>query len=199
MFNRNENFGVDTKSYRRPEFAHIDQWLWTEKLDGSNISIAASKFGTTWRGRTPNSQFNLEIVNHLNLRVEAWTGILDNVLNENKLDSIEFFGEVFGPNIQNGQKYASTINTKFFDIRVDQRLWLDWNTCREYSRVLGYEMPAFGLVGTNALVDMVREGFPTKESRHGGWAEGIVAKTPIPLYNNNNDRLIWKLKTKDFD
>lgn len=200
LYTRDENFKV-TDELRRPEFGYINNWLWMEKLDGSNISIHAHSLGeggAGWRGRTARSQFTREIQNHLELLVEQWKPKLLAKLDEYKLDSIELFGEVIGPKIQNGGLYLDKIGTRFYDVRVNNSLWLDWDQVIDYSRDLDFIKPRYGNLSTQRIVEMVKAGFNTAEGNRMAPAEGIVAKTWVPLYNNNNDRLIWKIKTKDF-
>jgi hypothetical protein len=197
LYKRGEDFKV-TDEFRRPEFAYVNEWLWMEKLDGSNISIVQDLNGTNWRGRTGRSQFTAEVQDYLQILCERWHSALVLKRIEYKLDSIELFGEVIGPKIQNGGIYSDKITSRFYDVRINNSLWLDWDSVIEYSRELDFIKPTYGVLPTKRIVDMVKAGFNTREGNREGPAEGIVAKTKIPLYNNNNDRLIWKLKTKDF-
>lgn len=197
LYNRGSDFKVTTE-LRRPEFGYINNWLWMEKLDGSNISIVQNNGGTNWRGRTPRSQFTKEVQNYLSLLCERWHETLVLKRIEYRLDSIEIFGEVIGPKIQNGEIYSDKITSRWYDIRVNNSLWLDWDHVIDYSRDLEFTKPRYGMLPLHRIRDMVQAGFNTAEGNREGPAEGVVAKTWVPLYNNNNDRLIWKLKTKDF-
>lgn len=199
LFDRGEDFNVDLNRFRRPEFAFIGDWLVMEKLDGANISIYADRDGTKWRGRTSKANFIPDITNHLNLLVESWHDPLQAKIAEHKLDSLEIFGEVYGPKVQAGGIYSTEIKTKFYDIRVNQNLWLDHATLLKYALELGFGVPQTGFADLNKIIYDVSHGFETFEKGGtGGIAEGLIAKTEVPLYNNAGKRLIWKLKHKDF-
>lgn len=197
-------FNVKVGEYRRPEFADIGTWLINEKLDGSNISIVATRENgivtTTWRGRTERAQFHKEGVQHLQERCDAWQPELEKIMADNDLNSFEVFGELMGPKIQKGAIYSDVVTTKFYDIRVGGKHWLPWNAVLGYRETLGYDVPWTGYGATEAeIVSTVRNGFDTFETAGtGGIAEGLICKTNVPLYNNAGKRLIFKLKTVDF-
>lgn len=206
LFKRDKHtFNVIVGDFTRPEFQEHNDWLINEKLDGSNISIAADRDSNgevtvTWRGRTERAQFHKEAVTHLQQRCDDWYEPLSRILHDNDLDTLEFFGELIGPKIQKGSIYTDVVTTKFYDIRVQKRLWLPWDAVLDYREILGYDVPYHEYGATiGGIVEACREGFETFEDQGtGGTAEGLICKTNIPLYNNANKRLIFKLKHVDF-
>lgn len=198
LFNRDDNFKVNFE-YRRPEFGYVDNWLWMEKIDGANISIINTEAGTEWRGRTPKANFIDAAVEHLDEVSDSLHEHLSASRADHGLESIEIFGELYGPKIQSGGIYRTDLGTTFYDMRVNRKVWLPHEAVLAHCDMMDLDMPVFGYGHTDDLIDFVAAGFDTFETRgSGGPAEGIIAKTEVPLYNNAGNRLIWKLKHRDF-
>lgn len=200
LYVRDDDFKVSPFSeVRHPEFLYIKDWLWMEKIDGSNISIVDNVYGTFWRGRTDNANFTKEVVAALNSEVTRLSDGLDTIRREHGLDSIEVFGEIYGPKIQSGGIYSDSIRTTYYDIRIEENLWLGHEDFIKNAEFLNLKVPAHGVESLDRLVSLASSGFDTLESGGtGGRSEGIIAKTLRPLYMNDGNRLMFKLKTKDF-
>ncbi len=136
--------------------------------------------------------------------------------------SITLYGEGYGGGIQKGgSEYTSktkggAVSFRLFDVLVGET-WLRRDDVEDVSKKLGirtvplllvpdYASPG-GVVGSTRpvlenVVDFVHSGIKSivaqEEGTESYQAEGIVAFTSEPLYNNRGQRLQFKLKTADF-
>lgn len=219
LFNRKENFSVDETSLRREEFGLISQWLVTEKIDGTNIRLcfvgepSDQGLEATVKGKTDNASIHPDLLARLTALVEKIRPEVGLIMQEHSLEEFTLYGEGYGPKVQSGGWYSSTNNFILFDVRAGhawlsdegvsgtaQRLGLDrvpllvpplldgsvpmdrlWWTLEEIVHDV-----RIGLVSKTAVVEPYRE------------MEGVVARPPVPLYDRRGERIIFKLKTKDF-
>lgn len=107
------------------------------------------------------------------------------------------FGEGYGPGIQKcGGLYRADKAFILFDVLVG-KWWLDWESVNDVARKLGIEtVPYLGLKTLDQIVEMVRTPFASQLGT--AMAEGIVARPIETLFNKRMERIIIKLKTKDF-
>jgi hypothetical protein len=123
---------------------------------------------------------------------------------------ITLYGEGYGGGIQKGgAEYTSktkggAVSFRLFDVLVGET-WLDRKSVEDVTSKLSIK--AVPLLGTefsiDELVQLVRRGFGStvayEEGTLGHSAEGIMAFTSPPLFNSRGQRLIFKLKTRDFE
>ena len=200
LFNRGENFKVIPGEYRQEEFEYINKWLVTEKLDGTNLSLiyTNSYFGN-FRGRTENAQFNDKQRTFLSNLVQDRIIRGCRIANDYNLESLEIFGEFFGAGIQNGGKYGD-MQFRVYDMRVDEKTWLDHESVLSNCERLGLEHVPYwpDLVTTDDIVGLVENGFQSLVPNSMIDSEGVVLKTPKPLYDQRGKRIIAKTKHRDF-
>lgn len=183
--------------YSLPEFEYLkdNTWLFTEKVDGTNIRIGIESGRLVIRGRTDKAQISTFLLDTL-MRIfdfERLAGIFrDSIHHE-----ICLYGEGYGTKIQKGGNYKSD-GTSFalFDIRVGH-VWLKREDVEGIAKALGIEVvPIIGEGTLDDMVWMVEQGIT---SRWGDFAaEGIVARPKIEFKARNGQRIITKIKTKDF-
>ncbi len=123
--------------------------------------------------------------------------------------SITLYGEGYGGGIQKGGgEYTSkakggAVNFRLFDVLVGET-WLRRADVEDVAAKLGIQtVPLLGDGFTLSLIDqLVRDGLGSTvaaiEGAEGHKAEGVVAFTAEPLYNNRGQRLMFKLKAEDF-
>ena len=204
LYNRDAegDYGVIPDQVRCPEFGLVKRWLFTEKVDGRNHRIILHSEGQVeHRGRTDKAQFSkaqmdaaLGIVTEDRLRAQFDPGL-----------EVILYGELYGPGVQKGGKYRGDIGFALFDVRVAD-WWLNWSTICEIASDLGLKtVPYLGqreyyLPTCQAeLLDIFWNGGDSVISENKGVIpEGIVARTDPLLLMRNGDRLMWKLKLKDF-
>jgi hypothetical protein len=180
-----------------PIYDLIKTWEWTEKIDGTNIRChwdpAAER--VTFGGKTDNAQIPAKLVAWLNENVTA-----ERLYKVFPDSPVVVYGEGYGAGIQKGGIYSPTQKLIVFDVLVDNRWWLNWRNTKDVAAKLGLDVVPFcGEMSLDDACDWVRKGFTTAIiDGTGGPAEGLVGRTREPLFDKKGDRLIVKLKTKDF-
>lgn len=203
LFDRNkETFRVDVTKDRLPEFGVIDHWRVTEKVDGTNIRVAWLPGGKVWfGGRTDAAQMPARIMAYLQATFTAERMGLALQSNGDRIEPVVLYGEGYGPTIQKGGGlYRSDVSFRLFDVRVG-RWWLRWSDVEEIAARLGIRtVPCFGVMNRNSAIALVSRRSLTAEQDGGAGCdhEGIVARSEPLLLTRSGDRVMWKLKAKDF-
>ena len=180
--------------YARQEFEYLkaNEWVFTEKIDGTNIRIMFDGERITFGGRTNRAQIPTLLVTRLN----------DLFLSQSDLfrdrfpDGVCLYGEGYGAKIQNGSKYRDQQDFVLFDVRVGD-WWLLRQDIEQVASLLGVDVvPVIGSGTLSDMVDLARTGF---NSVWGEFvAEGIVARPEIELSGRDGSRIITKIKHTDF-
>ena len=213
---------VDTARLRMPEVDLIRRWLVMEKIDGTNIRIVVRPGGISagivaagdsiptdveFLGRTDKAQTPKFLLNRL---AEMFpVDRLDAAIQQD-VDTVILFGEGYGARIQKGggNYRPDDVSFRLFDIAVDalgdgDYWWLEWEAVENIAEELGIKtVPVLLRDATLAeAVDAVLTPSVTayEDARRLGYVqEGIVARTVPQLFTRRHQRLIWKLKNKDF-
>jgi hypothetical protein len=109
-----------------------------------------------------------------------------------------FYGEGYGLGIQKaGKKYDRNQTFVLFDVKIGE-WWLNRKDVEDISTKLGiHVVPIVGMGTLDEMVSMVFSGFYSQWGRF--MAEGIVARPEVELKTRSDDRIITKIKYKDFD
>lgn len=202
LYDRNDQFKVDTNKFRRVEFACINIWLVTEKVDGTNVRLHFEKGEIPdFAGRTDRAVFTNEQDDFLADTCVEIEGAVQSVIAHHGLESLTVFGELYGPKIQKGGgRYGKELGFRTFDMMINDRIWLAHESVESNAETFGIELvPNLGVMFTEEIVEMCRNGFVSTFAEDRTYiSEGIVAKPAVPLYDNRGERVMWKLKTKDF-
>lgn len=174
-----------------PEFAYLaeDKWTWTEKVDGTNIRIHVSCEGYKLDGKTDAAQ----IPAHLIPALEA-IGARAVALGL----SMTLYGEGYGAKIQKGGGNYIPDGSDFvlFDVRCGG-LWLARENVEDIAGQLSIQ--CVPVVGHGTLFDAVEEARVGRESRWGEFeAEGFVMRPAVELMTRRGERIITKIKHRDF-
>ncbi len=191
---------------RLPEFENIKRWRVTEKIDGTNIRIILLPEGSLqFRGRTDNAQMPAPLLAYLEavLTLEKMQSAFPHRANS----PVILFGEGYGEKIQNGGNYRKGVAFRLFDVVVDQ-WWLEPANVEDIAGKLGIQtvpaLPPMDSLPTSPadLAEILGHdgNSPTAiaEGGAGCRAEGIVARTSPLLLTRRGERLMWKLKFRDF-
>lgn len=203
-----------------PEFEYLyhSEWIGTEKIDGTNLRIHWD--GNTWelRGRTDNAQVPDSLLMRINevlvpelkgMRKEpiGVSPLLSKVFDRdgdyndsesNRLD-ITLFGEGYGNKIQKAGSFYKPNGVDFilFDIKIGH-WWMKRETVDEIAGKLGIESVPIVFRGSLAeAIEFVKPGFDSAIGMTK--AEGLVLTPAVDLFTRRGDRIITKLKTKDFN
>ncbi|WP_417744758.1 RNA ligase family protein [Rosistilla oblonga] len=182
--------------YSIPEFEFLanNYWMFTEKVDGTNIRIMWNDGHVQFGGKTDNASLPAPLVDRLrkqfpddSMFVSAFPGCSGNVC---------LYGEGYGPKIQNGGKYKDYQDFVLFDVKVGD-WWLQRNDVIDVADKLGLDVvPVIGYGTLAECIEMVQGGF---KSHWGDFeAEGVVARPSVELFNRGGQRIITKIKCRDF-
>jgi hypothetical protein len=118
---------------------------------------------------------------------------------KNTFDSekVCLYGEGYGEKIQKGGgNYRKDQGFVLFDIEIDD-WWLRRDDIEKIA--LDLEIDIIPILGVGTLSDMVKIVRNNLRSRWGDFkAEGIVARPAIELKTRSGNRIITKIKHKDF-
>lgn len=205
VWNRDEKSKkVIPGAWRLEEFSLVNRWRVTEKIDGTNIRIGLTPEGQlAIGGRTDAAQVPTPLLSRLMslfapaaLQAKFWT-------NGQQAD-FTIFGEGYGPKIQNGGDYSPTPQFRIFDVLVGN-WWLKVEDVLDVATTFGVKVAPV-LVNITSIPttgDELRAVIDAsvcapEDGGSGKRAEGIVARAEPMLHTRRGDRVIWKLKFRDF-
>lgn len=185
------------------EFLHRCQWQFAEKIDGTNIRIAPlfpieGPPRLQYGGRTDNAQIPAKLII-----------ALDNLLTWEKfakcfegqdLVPITLYGEGFGAGIQSGGNYRPDQSFVLFDVLYGD-IWLERKNVEDIAGKLGLAVaPIIGQGTLTMAVTLGELGFCSLMGAPVTFkAEGIVARPMIEMRDRRGNRIITKIKLKDFE
>ncbi|MFK5923208.1 MAG: RNA ligase family protein [Verrucomicrobiota bacterium] len=172
------------------EFLQNNEWSFTEKVDGTNIRVMLNEkmhFG----GKTDSAQIPTQLINRLSQRF--------NEADLKKLfpDGVCLYGEGYGAKIQKGGgNYRPDQDFVLFDVKVG-KWWLERASVENVAKKLNLDIVP--IIGTGTISDMIQQCRKGIVSQWGDFqAEGIVARPLVELKARSGERIITKLKTRDF-
>jgi ATP-dependent RNA circularization protein (DNA/RNA ligase family) len=178
-----------------PEFEYLakNKWVFTEKVDGTNIRVIFKDGRFSFEGKTNNAQtppFLLKVLSDIFLPQA-------DLFNDKFPDGVCLYGEGYGAKIQKGGgNYRSDNGFALFDVKIGG-IWLMRSSVEEIASSVGIEIVP--IIGTGTLFDMVEKVRTGFNSLWGDFiAEGIVAKPEVEIQDRRSNRVITKLKYKDF-
>jgi len=198
-------FRRDMQSKRKPllegqwttlEFEYLarNKWTFTEKVDGTNIRVIFKDGSVTFSGRTDEAQIPAQLVNRLNSNFLPLLSTLYEVFPDG--DAV-LYGEGYGANIQKGGgNYRADQDFVLFDVRVG-RWWLQRADVEDVAHKLSLDVvPVIGHGTLHDAVSLAKVGI---QSKWGDFqAEGIVARPMVELVDRAGQRIIAKIKCRDF-
>jgi hypothetical protein len=178
------------------EFLKDLPWVWTEKIDGTNIRILWDGHKITFGGRTDKAQIPVDLVNWLN---ERFLNNETEELFEQKFGEMEvtLYGEGYGRKIQSGGAYIPDgVSFILFDVDIEG-IWLKRDSVEDIAKTFGIDVVPIVAVGT---IDEAVEFVKTKPNATIGTAkmEGVVCRPQVELFDRMGRRLIVKVKVRDF-
>lgn len=178
-----------------PEFKYLatNEWVFTEKVDGTNIRVMFDGQRITFGGKTDSAQIPGFLFNRLqdifNPQLETFKTKFT--------DGACLYGEGYGAKIQKGGgNYRQDQNFVLYDVSIGN-IWLRRSAVEDIANTL--KLDIVPIIGTGTLYDMVEK---VKHGFNSFWgnfkAEGIVARPSVELKTRKGDRIITKLKYRDF-
>ena len=182
------------------EFLKDNTWQFTEKVDGTNIRVHWDGHNVIFGGRTDNAQIPAHLINRLN---ELFGGEANAQLFEQKFGEtpVTLFGEGYGPKIQSGGAYRNDVDFILFDVLIGDDLYLERENVEDIAKYFGIDVVPIVLEGTiQDGVDYVTKGDRKSIiAQNGALIEGLVGRPKIELRDRRGERIIVKIKYKDFE
>jgi len=182
-------------SFPEFEFLRNNEWIFTEKVDGTNMRVIFDGETITFGGKTDRAQVPRLLLDRLNDKFLPKTDRFKEIFSGNPAC---LYGEGYGVKIQSGGgKYRRDPDFVLFDVKIDE-WWLQRHDVEDISEKLGIDtVPIIGAGTLQEMVELAKSGF---KSRWGDFmAEGVVARPTIELKGKNGERIITKIKYKDFN
>lgn len=177
------------------EFCKDLTWQFTEKIDGTNIRVMWDGHKVTYGGRTERASIPAHLMNKLIelFGSEETEQLLEQIFGEKE---VIFFGEGYGAKIQNGGLYRPDVSFILFDVMINGN-YQDRAMVEQAAKQFGLEIVPIVLEGTlQEGVDYVK----SKPMSTIGTApmEGLVGRPKVELQDRCGNRLIVKIKARDF-
>ena len=181
--------------YSLPEFEFLkdNPWVFTEKVDGTNVRVMWELPALRFNGKTDNAQMPMPLIEKLQSLFTP--GIMQTVFPEG---GVCLYGEGYGARIQKGGGNYNPNGVDFvlFDVRVGD-WWLERHNVEDVAKKLG--VAVVPIIGEGTLADAFKRAQMGITSTWGGFpAEGLVMRPKAELRTRRGDRIIAKIKCKDF-
>lgn len=172
-----------------------NQWLFTEKIDGTNIRVHWDGHKISFGGRTDKAQIPAHLINKL---TELFLNAETEQLFEQKFGEMEvtLFGEGYGAKIQSGGDYRPDVGFILFDVLIGDN-YQTRDSVENIARCFNLEIVPIVLCGT--IQDGVNYVKNKPMSTIGSAKmEGLVGRPAIELRDRCGKRIIVKIKVHDF-
>lgn len=169
-------------------------WVWSEKVDGTNIRVGWDGYRVHFGGRTDKADIPKPLLAYL-------TQSFPEELFEQQFgeQSAILYGEGYGGKIQKGGNYRPDESFVLFDVRVG-KWWLKPEDTADVGQALGIDVVPTHMFKdftlNHAINTMTTLGWMSKLS--GQMAEGLVGVPVGGLLDRAGNRIQVKVKYVDF-
>lgn len=187
--------------FRNPlvEYLKDCEWIFTEKIDGTNVRVYWDGYTFSFAGRTDNAI----LPKHLQQRLEELfcndeTEQLMEQLFQDK--EVIIFGEGYGHKIQNGSIDYMDDRVDFiaFDVMING-IYTDRLNAEDICNKLGIKIVEVLLCASlQVAVDVVKSDLELSGIIANKEIEGLVGMPTVPIYDKQGNRIVVKIKKKDF-
>ena len=175
-------------------------WEFTEKVDGTNISIVWDGYKVEFHGRTERAQIPSHLVNKLNELFGGETNeeMFEQIFGETPMI---LYGEGYGYKIQKGGDYRDDVSFILFDVyQPTNDIWLKRDDVEDIAKKLGIEIVPIVCRDTiEGAVRLVKAKPDSIIAKNGAKMEGVVGRPIIELKDRLGKRVIIKVKVRDFE
>lgn len=179
------------------------RWIWTEKVDGTNVRVTVTQDEVRFQGRTDNANFSARNIAALGAMFEPKIPAIRKAFPS----GVTFYGELFGPKIQKGGgNYGEEQSFVGFDLyrhpmRADGReipgIFYSFDAMAAV--MLTLEIPTVPVISYGSIADA--RDYLERGSLRSAWGdfqpEGLVLRLPIEITDSSGRRGMTKLKFKD--
>ena len=172
-------------------------WEFTEKIDGVNVRIVWDGHNISFAGRTEKTTLDFPgMREYLETQFGGTTNeqIFEQMFGERE---VILFGEGYGGCIQAvGSQYSDAISLILFDVMINGN-YQSRKTVEEVAEAFACKVVPIVLTGTlQDGVDFVRKH--PKSTIGTAYMEGVVGRPAVELQDRCGNRVIVKIKHKDF-
>ena len=178
------------------EYLKDNEWIFTEKVDGTNVRVHWDGHKVSFGGRTDNAQMPMPLMEEL---TRLFGGNTNEELFEQKFGEtpVTFYGEGYGGKIRSGSLYSPTQKFILVAVCVGET-WLARENVEDIAESFGIEAVPIILRGTiQQAVDYVKTK-PMSPIGNGKESEGLVGTPKARLTDFRGNRIIVKIKSVDF-
>lgn len=172
-------------------------WEFTEKIDGTNIRIYWDGHKVSYYGRTDKAQIPSQLMNRL---IELFGGDINEEMFEQKFGDmpVMLIGEGYGAKIQKGGgDYRTDNDFILFDVCINGN-YQPRESVNEIANYFNIDVVPTIMIGRlQNGVDYVKS--KPKSKIGNADSEGLVARPLKELKDRTGNRIIVKIKVKDFD
>lgn len=196
IYKRDERGKFILGEWAAPELGYLadNEWVFTEKVDGTNIRVYWDGARVTFGGRTDNAQMPTFLIRKLE---ELFSPEKMRAQFPDADANVCLYGEGYGAKIQKGGGNYIPDGQDFCLFDANIGMFLERENVEAIGALLGVKVAP--VIGRGTIADAMKrcaEGFL---SAWGNFpAEGIVLRPAIELRNRRGDRVITKVKTRDF-
>lgn len=168
------------------------RWIFTEKVDGTNVRVHWNGHRATFGGRTDRAQLPTKLL-------QVLQEMFPEELMEQTFEATEvtLYGEGYGKGIQKGGVYRDSMSFVLFDVLID-KWWLEREALEDVAGKLGIDLVPIMKIGTlYDGIDLVSCGL-TSYWDDDCEAEGLVGIPELGLLDRSGKRIMVKIKAKDF-
>jgi hypothetical protein len=199
---KNNNKTLLEGNWAKPEFKLLKDinWVCTEKIDGTNIRVIWNGKNVRFKGKTDNAQIPSILIESLQdtFTIEKMKKCFPDA------ENVCLYGEGYGNKIQKGGNYLpDKVSFILFDVKlfvVPSIWWLTRESNEDIAKKLDIDIvPIIGIWTLEQAIEYVKNGFKSTIAHNKDYiAEGLVMKPEIDLFNRHGERIITKIKHKDF-
>lgn len=186
--------------FRSPvvEYLKDNEWIFTEKIDGTNIRICWDGHKVSIGGRTDNASIPAFLFQRLS---DLFLTNAVEELFEQKFGEVEvhLFGEGYGARIQKGGgDYRDGVDYILFDVSVGG-VFLEREQVEEIAKGFGVDVVPIAPVKTiSEAIDYVRRAPLSMIGKMIKPIEGVVGTPKVRINDHRGNRVIVKIKYEDF-
>lgn len=177
------------------EYLTNNIWQFTEKIDGTNIRIHWDGHNVEIGGRTDRAQIPKHLMDYLS--ATFLTPEVEELFEQTYGEKdIMLFGEGYGAKIQNGGDYRSDVSFILFDVLIGDN-WQSREWVETTAKMFGIDVVPIVLEGT--IDDGIDYVMQHNNSTIGkAVMEGVVGRPKVEMKDRLGNRIIVKIKWKDF-
>lgn len=189
-------------AFRSQEVKYLEDndWIWTEKIDGTNIRIIWDGYTVSFAGRTDRAQIPSNLLKYLE---KTFGGQKNEQLFEQKFGNTPaiLFGEGYGPGIQKGGNYRNDVSFILFDVFIDGVVWLQRESIEDIASYFSIEVVPIVQIGSLGwAMDFVKTHPHSIVANKNGkecFMEGLVGVPIIMPLTRTGKRIMVKVKWDD--